>query len=279
MWEYGIKRCKELAEHYEQESYEYDKLSKILAKQAQFFENIIKAVVRPEPTYFRVGYYGRGFPTFLRNKLFIQRGDEFEKLSDFTMRMRTLFPTAQFLQTLEEPGADVKDSLKQWIQICKVDPKPVLRRKFQSKNIAEQIKKFYEVNDVSEFILNRPFHRGTRDKDNEFATLWIERATMNTEFSFPGKLRWCEVHSVERVELSPIENAVDTMKTKNKELSTLIAQHSSDPKLNYNNLSMVLNGTIDAAVMGGYANYEKIFFRFLYFVLPSYQHIYMIILV
>ena len=62
------------------------------------------------------------------------------------------------------------------------------------------------------------------------------------------------------VELSPIENAIDTMQSKNKELGTLISQHSADTSLNYNNFSMVLNGTIDAAVMGGYANYERIFF-------------------
>lgn len=48
------------------------------------------------------------------------------------------------------------------------------------------------------------------------------------------------------------------MQSKNKELNTLLSQHTADPSLNYNNLSMVLNGTIDAAVMGGYANYEKV---------------------
>ena len=34
-------------------------------KQAQFYENIVK-VIRPKPDYFAVGYYGQGFPTFLR---------------------------------------------------------------------------------------------------------------------------------------------------------------------------------------------------------------------
>lgn len=36
-------------------------------KQAQFYENIVK-VIRPKPDYFAVGYYGQGFPTFLRVK-------------------------------------------------------------------------------------------------------------------------------------------------------------------------------------------------------------------
>lgn len=34
-------------------------------KQAQFYENIVK-VIRPKPDYFAVGYYGMGFPSFLR---------------------------------------------------------------------------------------------------------------------------------------------------------------------------------------------------------------------
>ena len=35
-------------------------------KQAKFFENIIKSVIRAEPEYFRVGFFGKGFPAFLR---------------------------------------------------------------------------------------------------------------------------------------------------------------------------------------------------------------------
>lgn len=34
-------------------------------KRALFYENIIKAM-RPQPEYFAVGYYGQGFPSFLR---------------------------------------------------------------------------------------------------------------------------------------------------------------------------------------------------------------------
>lgn len=34
-------------------------------KQAQFYESIMHAM-RPQPEYFAVGYYGLGFPSFLR---------------------------------------------------------------------------------------------------------------------------------------------------------------------------------------------------------------------
>lgn len=38
-------------------------------KQAQFYENIVK-VIRPKPDYFAVGYYGTGFPSFLRVSIY-----------------------------------------------------------------------------------------------------------------------------------------------------------------------------------------------------------------
>lgn len=38
-------------------------------KRAAFYENIMKAM-RPQPEYFAVGYYGQGFPSFLRVRIF-----------------------------------------------------------------------------------------------------------------------------------------------------------------------------------------------------------------
>lgn len=37
-------------------------------KRATFYENIMKAM-RPQPEYFAVGYYGQGFPSFLRVRI------------------------------------------------------------------------------------------------------------------------------------------------------------------------------------------------------------------
>ena len=59
-------------------------------------------------------------------------------------------------------------------------------------------------------------------------------------------------------ELSPVQNALETMESTNKQLRALIARHNVDPNLNINPLSMKLGGIIDAAVMGGVSNYEKV---------------------
>ena len=60
---------------------------------ARFYSNIVREI-RAESEYFRVGYYG-GFPPFLKSKVFIFRGHEYEKLADFNSRMSNLFPNAK----------------------------------------------------------------------------------------------------------------------------------------------------------------------------------------
>lgn len=69
-WEKGIPLCKELANLYEEKIFDYQKLSNILLTQAKFYDNIL-IQLRPEPEYFRVGFYGLSFPLFVRVKIFI----------------------------------------------------------------------------------------------------------------------------------------------------------------------------------------------------------------
>ena len=40
----------------------------------------------------------------------------------------------------------------------------------------------------------------------------------------------------------------------------MIGRYRADAKANLNPLSMLLNGVIDAAVMGGISNYEKVYY-------------------
>ena len=62
------------------------------------------------------------------------------------------------------------------------------------------------------------------------------------------------------MELSPLENAIETMQNTYRELKTLVQEHLSNSPTALKPLSMKLNGIIDAAVMGGTAMYEKAFF-------------------
>lgn len=58
--------------------------------------------------------------------------------------------------------------------------------------------------------------------------------------------------------ISPLENAIETMSMTNEKILMMINQYQSDENLPINPLSMLLNGIVDPAVMGGFAKYEKV---------------------
>uniref|UniRef100_A0A8C3XGM5 Dedicator of cytokinesis 2 n=1 Tax=Cyanoderma ruficeps TaxID=181631 RepID=A0A8C3XGM5_9PASS len=259
MWEEAISLCKELAEQYEKEVFDYELLSQNLIQQAKFYENIMK-ILRPKPDYFAVGYYGQGFPTFLRNKVFIYRGKEYERREDFQAQLMSQFPSAEKMNTTAAPGEDVKNSPGQYIQCFTVQPVLEEQPRFKNKAVPDQIINFYKSNNVQRFHYSRPVRKGSVDPENEFASMWIERTSFVTAYKLPGILRWFEVVSISQCTISPLENAIETMSTTNEKILMMINQYQSDENLPINPLSMLLNGIVDPAVMGGFAKYEKAFF-------------------
>uniref|UniRef100_A0A665TY80 Dedicator of cytokinesis 2 n=1 Tax=Echeneis naucrates TaxID=173247 RepID=A0A665TY80_ECHNA len=248
MWEEAITLCKELAEQYENEIFDYELLSKRL-----FYENIMK-ILRPKPDYFAVGYYGQGYPPFLRNKVFIHRGKEYERREDFQNQLMSQFPSAVRLNTTTMPGDDIRNSPLQYIQCFTVQPVLEIPPRLKNKPVPDQIINFYKSNYVQRFHYSRPVRKGPVDPNNEFASMWIERTTFTTVYKLPGILRWFETT------LSPLENAIETMESTNEKILTMINQYQADWSLPINPLSMLLNGIVDPAVMGGFAKYEKAFF-------------------
>ncbi|XP_078449223.1 dedicator of cytokinesis protein 1-like isoform X1 [Lampetra planeri] len=262
MWEEAIVLCKELAEQYEMEIFDYEQLSQLLQKQALFYQKInnIKNP-RPKRDYFSVGYYGYRFPTFLRNKVFVHRGGEYERREDFEMRIMTMFPNAEKMKTTSPPGDDIRNASGQYVQCFTVQPILEEQPQFKGKNVPESLMSFYKNNHVHKFSYSRPFRKGEKDPDNEFATMWIERTIFVTAYKLPGILRWFEVITTSTVEISPLENAIEAMGIANDEILTMVLQHHNNPNLPINPLSMRLSGIVDPAVMGGLANYEKAFFN------------------
>uniref|UniRef100_A0A8C8JZV5 Dedicator of cytokinesis 5 n=1 Tax=Oncorhynchus tshawytscha TaxID=74940 RepID=A0A8C8JZV5_ONCTS len=257
MWEKAIEMGKQLAKMHENQMFDFMELSQLLKQQAQFYENIMHAM-RPQPEYFAVGYYGLGFPTFLRNKVFIYRGKEYEWLEDFSLKLLSQFPNAARMTSTAPPGDNICNSQGQHIQCFTVKPVLTVPAQFKDKGVPEQILNYYRTNEVDQFQYSRPFRKGAKDPDNEFATMWIERTTYITTYHFPGILKWFEVKSIS--EISPLQNAVETMEMANEKLSNLVQQQACDSSTSVHPLSMMLNGIVDPAVMGGYSNYEKAFF-------------------
>ncbi|XP_008557599.1 dedicator of cytokinesis protein 3 isoform X2 [Microplitis demolitor] len=258
-WEKGIPLCKELAGLYETRLYDYAKLSQILKMQAKFLDNILTQL-RPEPEYFRVGFYGLSFPLFVRNKLFIYRGLEYERIGAFTQRLQTEFPSAQILTKNSPPDDSIITAEGQYIQICNVKPIPEESSLACTVGeIPERVVAFYLVNDVRKFTFDRPLHRGPVDRENEFKSLWIERTTLTTEAKLPGILRWFEVIERRSELLAPVQYACETMQNVETELRRLVAQYTAEPHRNINPFSMRLQGIIDANVMGGITKYQEAF--------------------
>ncbi|XP_058144291.1 dedicator of cytokinesis protein 3 isoform X1 [Dasypus novemcinctus] len=258
-WEFGIPLCRELACQYES-LYDYQSLSWIRKMEASYYDNIMEQQ-RLEPEFFRVGFYGRKFPFFLRNKEYVCRGHDYERLEAFQQRMLSEFPQAIAMQHPNHPDDAILQCDAQYLQIYAVTPIPDYVDVLQMDRVPDRVKSFYRVNNVRKFRYDRPFHKGPKDKENEFKSLWIERTTLTLTHSLPGISRWFEVERRELVEVSPLENAIQVVENKNQELRALISQYQhKQVHGNINLLSMCLNGVIDAAVNGGIARYQEAFF-------------------
>ncbi|XP_055899924.1 dedicator of cytokinesis protein 1-like isoform X3 [Biomphalaria glabrata] len=254
MWEKGIELCEELCLLYRDELFDYVSLGKILRRQAELYDCIMRQI-RPEPEYFRVGYFGLGFPSFIQNKVFIYRGKEYERLADFNARMQNLFPNAELMKTLDTPDSEILESSKQYLQINAVTPVMNLKERLQNRNISEQILKYYRVNEVQQFTFTRRKEEGSSDVTN----MWLERTFIKTSYPLPGIVGWFPVIDIETVLVSPIENAIETIEEKNKQLIMLIEQHRMDSTLRVDPLGMQLNGVVDPAVNGGIASYKEFY--------------------
>ncbi|XP_062520437.1 dedicator of cytokinesis protein 2-like [Corticium candelabrum] len=259
VWEEGIRLCKQLVEQYETELFDYRRLSQTLQTQAMFYDQITSGG-RGEPIYCAVGFFGLGWPPFLRNKRYVFRGMELEKLPGFNQRLLSQCPQAQLMQSLNPPGDDILKSDGQYLQVCSVSPVPEIPEVFQQKNAKNEITHYYKFNEVKTFTFSRPFHRGKKDKELEFKTLWLEKNTLTTTSKLPGTLSCSEIVFAEKEELSPLKTALEQMTSKLLELRAILDQYQADATLNINPLSMLLKGMIDAAVMGGFSNYQKVFF-------------------
>ncbi|KAF6017550.1 mbc [Bugula neritina] len=224
-------------------------------KQADQY-NKIQSETRHPPNYYRVSYYGNGFPAFLSNKTFIYRGKEYEMLGEFSSRIREVFPNAKVLSTLNPPNHEILESAGKFLQINAVNPVFKPQPQFVGKTVSEQILKYWKSNEVDMFTYSRPLNP---KKTGEISDMWLEKTDLRTESILPGILRWFPVKEHHTYKVSPLENAIENMDSTNTKLQIIIEDHLRQPELQINPLSMLLNGICDAAVNGGLANYKPFF--------------------
>lgn len=101
----------------------------------------------------------------------------------------------------------------------------------------------------------------TRDGTEE---VWLEKTYYTTEQAFPTVLRRSEVVSLDIIEMSPLETALQEVEEKTKELVGLRLKYEALAKtmqeVSTNALAMSLNTAVDAPLNSGIASYRQIFF-------------------
>ncbi|KAL4711596.1 hypothetical protein ACJJTC_003613 [Scirpophaga incertulas] len=267
-WELAVDIVKELVSVYEEEFLGYGALAELHGQLAGLYGAMLRTP-RCQPYYFRVVYYGRGFPDHLTvPNGFVYRGNEYEQLQQFKERLLDEWPDADVLPKLDPPGEEITQSNGQYIQINAVEPvmSDKLKR-LSGKPVADQILTYYKYNNVDKFVFSRPHSKpeepleGSTDdlsSQNEFASLWLERTELEISDKLPGILRWFPVIRHRTFWVSPVEAAVEFMRESNRVLKSLVLS-AREPDAPLQPLTMRLTGILDAAVQGGIENYEKAF--------------------
>uniref|UniRef100_A0A6G1S8A4 Dedicator of cytokinesis protein 2 n=1 Tax=Aceria tosichella TaxID=561515 RepID=A0A6G1S8A4_9ACAR len=300
LWEAAVPLCRELIDIYQFKLYDYEKLSQILARLSSFFSNISNGQLRSQPEYFRVSFYGVGFPASLRDVTVIYRGRPFEKLSEFSATLLSKYPDARLLKTLNQPD----DSLllepdAKYLQVNACTPMVDLKSKFKSisssssaaaattttssscqtdqgestnvdiNELQESILLYYKHNECDKFEFSRRINpplraaaRSSSDHGDDFANMWRQRIILTTN-SLPGMLPFFPVFLTETNTISPIKCAIEDLERANDRLASMVNRFKADKHQaeDVRPLGQLLLGIVDAAVNGGITKYEEAFFN------------------
>ena len=180
-----------------------------------------------------------------------------------------------------DPPVDIRFGNAQYIQCTAVTPEPNRSLPiFTNPDVPVSVRNYYEHRQVLEcgwvskvektdhlnsainfFSCSRPLTKASREGTEE---VWLEKAYFTTEETFPTVLRRSEIVAVEVVEISPIENALNEVEQKTKELTALNFKYSSLSKtaqdIPTNALTMCLNSTVDTPMNTGIGSYRNLFF-------------------
>ncbi|KAJ8077057.1 Deoxycytidine kinase 1 [Marasmius tenuissimus] len=259
-WERAVEICIELTKQHTQVTYNYTRLSEIYRLQATLLEHIVTEQ-RYYPEYYLVSFYGN-FPAAIRDKRFVYRGYEWEKFGAFCERMLNKHPGAQLLKTPGDPPVDIRFGNDQYLQCTPVVPEPDRQLPiFTNPDVPPTVRAYYENSDIKMFSISRQVPKVARDRAEE---VWIEKTYYKTEDKFPTVLRRSQVVEMEVAMISPLENALEEVELKTKELAALELKYQSLAKttqdVSTNALSKALDAVVDSPTNAGITAYRQLFF-------------------
>eukprot|EP00301_Raphidiophrys_heterophryoidea_P003462 c11562_g1_i3.p1 GENE.c11562_g1_i3~~c11562_g1_i3.p1 ORF type:complete len:1783 (+),score=538.87 c11562_g1_i3:38-5350(+) len=259
-WERAVAVSRELQQLYERE-YDYERLSRMLQNQADMYKRILNTD-RFFPEYFRVEFRGAGFEE--RNgQIYVYRGSVQEDLRSFMDRMQRRYPKA-VLKLRDEPHDPTIDLI--YIVTVRPARDPHLKVEPETVQVPEKILKYRLADNVNVFTHSIQQRESKEKTDNEFKDMWTIKYFYTTEDIFPHPVRSSRVVKHDTVRLTPVESAVENLRSSYAHLARCIAENApkADRCGDTADLSRYLGGIIDAAVNGGPRKY------FDAFIVPEY---------
>jgi len=252
-----------------EQEFNLEQVCTILNLQARVAKSIAEKEGIP-PEYYRVGFFGSDVDESIRNKEFVYLAHPLEKLVDFQERLEKQYPGCEFLKKTEDPGPDVTDTpglkiLVTPVKACtleEADPKsakkPVCVDPAHPTQLPEGVDVPKPLTGV--FLYSKPFRKEERQKgENEFVGLYLRKLFLYVQNPFPSSRCRSVVSKRCIVEVSPLQNAVNSVTDKTAELKMLITKYTEHPETNPQPFIMLLNGVICAAVNGGTWMYKEAF--------------------
>ncbi|KAH0607773.1 uncharacterized protein H6S33_002807 [Morchella sextelata] len=256
-WENALDTYKELADQYENVLYDYAKLGKCHRAMAKIHEDILQGSGDGyNPRFFRVAYLGLGFPLGLRDRQFIVQGNHWEGLDAFTDRIQMQHPAAKIVSSV------AIDSVEgQFIHITSVEPEHDIGHPvFQRCKVPPNTREFLLQRRPRSFSFAVPLSSSAAGR----VGMWTEKTIYNTSERFPTILRRSEIVGVATCTVGPVENAIQAVMMKTKELSVVEKRFAEiksgtgsaggDGAGGVAQLSMILTGEVD----GGVSSYREL---------------------
>ena len=265
-WERAIDLCKSISDIYSTKIFDYNRLSAILRRQAELYDRI-QSKDRYFPNYYRVGFYGNGFPPSINGKVFVYKGLEWEKLGSFCDRILKRYPGSKIVKALPQDSTenmrlihvtwldalvDLKmlpiNSQLHWPQMEEQLLDTHTRGPLCAENVLNSKEtselsylmpdfaiKYYKANETNIFSCSRPFRKEiderlaglSRDVQDYLAT-YSEQTVIYTKERFPGVRRRSEIVKTHTFEISPLENAIIMINNKTSELTKLLVKYSDN---------------------------------------------------
>jgi dedicator of cytokinesis protein 3 len=248
-WSNALAAYKELADQYENNIFDFAKLSRAQRAMAAIYDNIVKGD-HVTPRYFRVVYSGMGFPLSLRDKQFIFQGSPSEKLSAFTDRMQQQHPSAQIVS-----AGDIDDVEGQFLQISSVSPhRDAMHAVNRRSKIPNPIREYLLMGWPNVFSVTTRRQVSSLDVKDQ----WVEKTLYTTAETFPTILRRSEITSTKQIRLSPVQSAMERTFRKTQELTALEKKITDGTETNTALLVDSLNNSVNPSVVGSIALYRTL---------------------